>query len=522
LLLATVLRIIWVLYATRTPVGYHDPVFYIGYGVAIAAGDGYALPAVGAQEAGYTAYYPIGYPAVLAGLFWLVQHTPIPDNLFRAATFFQAFLGVASVWLVFETARRLFDTKVALVAALWMALFPNLIFHTATYLTETLYNFLVLVAVLLLIAPSWRERRLVWWRIVAFGIILGLSVLVRPISLLLLPVLAAVWFFGGFGWRRTLAYSSVAALATVAMIVPWSIRNFVVMDSPVLISTNLGDNLCIGHHPGARGHFALPNVCFNPDPYVGLTRHEFEVRRNDDNTQTAIDFAREHPAAEAQLLLRKAYYTWENDYDGLAAVESYNDDPFIGSRLSVGLVPALVQPEQVEGVADALAGPLGVPPAEIERAVAEGRRGDPTAVVVLAEDVEGETAFELRELGIPGLRTPRPDSALRTFLTRTANIYFFVTIAAGTVGMWGLVRAPRDLRRIFFLWALLALAASPLPFFGDPRFHVPAIPFLAVTASWFAVEVFRNLPKLIAPREGSLAVVEVPKRERSVTDDDAL
>ncbi len=320
--LATTLRIIWVLYAARDPAGLHDPVLFLVYGLEIAQGHGYTTP-----DGSPTAYYPVGYPAALGAVFFLVRHTPTPDNLVLANAFFQVFLSVATVVLTFEVARRLFNATVGLVSALWLAVFPNLIYHTATFLTETLFNFLVMLALLVLVSGPWRDRRLEWPRLVAFGVVLALSVLVRPISLLFLPLLPVALFAGGFGWRRSLVYGGIALAATVAVIAPWTVRNIVVMDSPIVISANLGDDLCIGHYRGAPGYFAPPPVCF--EGYEGLDHRELVVQRNDDNTRRAIRFAVDHPLFELRNLSRKAYYLWENDHDGVIAAESYGDDPFL-------------------------------------------------------------------------------------------------------------------------------------------------------------------------------------------------
>jgi hypothetical protein len=331
LVLAAVLRIVWVLYAAREPMGVRDPAFYVGYADSIAEGRGYRLPD------GPSAYYPIGYPATLAAVFALVKYTPLPDNLVLAGAFFHVALGVTTVALVYAVARRLFDTATGLLAALWVAIFPNLVFHTAAFLTETLFNFAVLAALLVLLWPSWRERRLDGWRLIGFGVLLGFSALVRPISLLWLVLLPIVWLVGRFGWRQTVAYTGVVVLSTAAVIAPWTIRNIIVMDAPVVISTNLGDNLCMGHNPKATGSFGLPEECFSDEPYVGLSRPEFEVQRNNDNIRRAIRYALDHPIDELQLLSRKAYYLWYHDHDGLWAVESYGADPFINFALKRGL-----------------------------------------------------------------------------------------------------------------------------------------------------------------------------------------
>ena len=479
LALAAALRIAWVLYAAREPQGLHDPIFYYGYGQGIANGFGYALPD------GATAYYPIGYPATLAAVYYLVGHTPIPDNLVLATGFFQVFLSVATVALVYYVGRRLFTPAVGLVAALWMALFPNLIFHTAVYLTETLFIFLVLAALAVLFSFRWREERPGWTRLLVFGLLLGFSALVRPISLLFLPLLPIAWLIAGFGWQRALGYSGAVLVVTAAVIAPWTIRNAVRMDAFVIISTNVGDNLCMGHHAGAPGHFTLPERCFAEEEYAGLDRPAFEVARNNDNIRKAIPFALKNPRFELKLLSRKAYHLWRHDHDGLWAVESYGDDPFIGSDLSLVILTDNVPDDQFLLILQGVERLTGLKAAELVDQVIEARENGVEQLVVL-EDLDEETARLIRQNPLFGVWV-RDNSSLRAALEGIADVFFFVTISLGGLGLVGFVLPLRRPRRIFFLLALLALAGIPLVFFGDPRFHVPVLPFLAVSAAWAVV-----------------------------------
>jgi 4-amino-4-deoxy-L-arabinose transferase-like glycosyltransferase len=333
LALAAVLRIVWVIYAARLPQQFHDPLFYMFYANQMADGNGYRL-----IDGSPTAYYPIGYPATLAALFFVIKHTIIPDNFPNAVGFFQVVLGVATCGLAFYIARRLFGVAAGLLAALWLAFFPNLIYHTAAALSETLFNFLILALLAVLVAVEWRRGELGYGRLLAAGALIGASALVRPISLLLVPLLFACWLVAGARWRRAALQIGVALGVAVAVILPWSIRNTIVMESPTFISVNLGDDLCMGHHPGATGHFELPDACFTGfDQYK---RPAFEVHRNNDNTRKAVKFALKHPVFEVKLLSRKAYYTWQDDHDGIWAVESYGDDMFIQRDLRLFLTHA--------------------------------------------------------------------------------------------------------------------------------------------------------------------------------------
>jgi 4-amino-4-deoxy-L-arabinose transferase-like glycosyltransferase len=330
----------------------------------------------------------------------LVGLTAIPENVSMTAAVFNLVLGVGTVVLTFEVGRRLFDNRTGLIAAAVVALWPNLIFHTAVILTETLFIFLVMAAVLVLVTLPASTKRIGWRRLAFFGVILALSALVRPISLMFLPVLLVVLVVAGTGWRLAIGYVGIATLAVVFVLTPWTIRNVRETDSFVVISTNLGDNLCMSRHAGATGAFQSGSACIVRAK--GLKRPEYEVEVNSTNIRRSVRFVRSHPLSEAKLVFLRGYHTVENDHDGLLASESYGANPFIPSV---------------------------------------GRR----------------------------------------VLEIVANGYFFITLVLGLLAVPAFLGRRRPWR-LFFLLAAAALAVQPLIFFGDPRFHVPVLPFVAVLA----------------------------------------
>jgi hypothetical protein len=102
-----------------------------------------------------------------------------------------------------------------------------------------------LLAALLLIsagyfAVHWRGR---WRGVVTAGITLGLAILVRPASILAAPLF---FFVEWRPWRRALLRGAVAALISIAVVLPWTVRNCVKMDGCAFVSTNMGWNLAIG------------------------------------------------------------------------------------------------------------------------------------------------------------------------------------------------------------------------------------------------------------------------------------
>jgi 4-amino-4-deoxy-L-arabinose transferase-like glycosyltransferase len=315
------LRLWWVLYTARTPQGLHDPYFYLDYGRRLALGGGYRL-----ADGEPTAYYPIGYPAILGAWFWILQRTPLADHWIANAAALNLVFSTSTVALVGVLGRRLLGAWVGAVAAVIVALFPSLIFHTATILTETTFNFVFVLALVVLCWRPWSERFPSWSRLVAFGLLLGLSIEIRPIALLVVPMVGIAMWRVADRRQALLRFGAVAAVV-VGVMVPWTVRNQVVMKAFLPIGTTTGDNLCIGNHPGAQGHFAFPDWCFGHDPQVA--RPAFETLRNSELTDRSLSWIVDHPLEQAHLIVQRTFYTFQHDHDAVPAVQSYGDDPFI-------------------------------------------------------------------------------------------------------------------------------------------------------------------------------------------------
>ena len=326
------LRVAWVLWVSREPQGiFLDPTRYLGYARQIADGHGMTETLTGDP----TAYYPPGYPWFLGILTWL--SSPFTDAPWLVAGLVQAVLGAASVGLAALVTKRLAGPLAALVAAAIYALYPNLIFHTGALLGETLYNFLFLAFLALLLSKPWDaefSRR----RIVACGVLLGLAVLVRPISLAVIPVVIVGWLLARKDYRATFRWSLALLLGVAVCLVPWTIRNEVRLHAFVPISTNTGDNLCIGHADGATGAFTALKACEVPYPFLdGLSS---ELKSDKTKQHIAIRGAIQNIDREPWLMWRRTYYMWvrDGDHDALFAVQSYRQDRWMSTTTEARLI----------------------------------------------------------------------------------------------------------------------------------------------------------------------------------------
>ncbi len=304
-------RLLWSLHATRPITALGDPAIYGYLAERIVGGHGYTY-----VDGVATAYYPPGYPFALAGLQWLLERVGADLSTHVRMTMVNFVPSVLTVGLTWGIARRLFDRATAAVAAGIVAIWPNLVFFVAIGFTETLFLFLSMAALWTVIAVPWTPDALTSKRLAAFGALVAVSALVRPLTLPFLVLLPVALRVGGFPWRSCVWRAGVAASAAAVVLAPWAVRNTLAFDSPVLVSTNLGENLCIGRNPDAYGGYNLPAACT-----TGAEEKEAENDRAD--TIAAAKYAARHPLTEVRLAYRRAYYTYRDDHDGLSDTSGY-------------------------------------------------------------------------------------------------------------------------------------------------------------------------------------------------------
>jgi hypothetical protein len=70
----------------------------------------------------------------------------------------------------------------------------------------------------------------------------------------------------------------------------------------------------------------------------------------------------------------------------------------------------------------------------------------------------------------------------KQILMFAANAIYYATGAVAILGAAAFALS-RDVRRLFLLLSMLYVLAVPLAFFGDPRFHYPAMPLMIVIAA---------------------------------------
>ncbi len=211
-----------------------------------------ARPAGVAREVQPASAYAPGLPLLLAAIYWLSGGPHL-----TLALLLLALIGGAAVPLTYLLGVRLSGPLAGLLGAGAVAIYPALLQYQALLLTEPLAATLLVGSLLALLrAAAQTPRRGIPWAWILAGILLGLLAMVRPEYLaiaVLLPLLglARIWRTGTH--RRAATAAGACLLASALILAPWTIRNAIVLNRLVPVSTGGGKALYIGTYLDAEG-----------------------------------------------------------------------------------------------------------------------------------------------------------------------------------------------------------------------------------------------------------------------------
>jgi 4-amino-4-deoxy-L-arabinose transferase-like glycosyltransferase len=215
----------------------------------IAEGFGYSDDVVihGVQVWHPWCHYPVGYSGFLAALYAVFGSGQY------VAPVANAVIGALIVMVTHRIALHWLTRPRALVAAVLCGINLELIFYSPLVMTELLATLGPLLAIWL--ALVFRRKR-PWQGAALSGVLLGLSTLVHPQTIVMAPVLGfAVNRGPTTRWAHTLAAVVIVTASALFVVAPWTYRNCRVMDGCAFVSTNGGWNLAIGSFPRATGRF---------------------------------------------------------------------------------------------------------------------------------------------------------------------------------------------------------------------------------------------------------------------------
>jgi 4-amino-4-deoxy-L-arabinose transferase-like glycosyltransferase len=218
----------------------------------IATGHGFGSPFW--PLTGPTALVPPGFPYLLAGVFQLFGLFSL-KSAFAILSLDSLFSALTCIPLYF-LAKENVSVRVAPIAAWAWVVYPFSIYYS-TVVWEWALTALLFTTCLVLLLRLHRVERLRGW--IGFGVLYGLTALVNPAVLSVLPFLfvATLWRRHRAG-RRWLAKAALTTITVVAVLAPWTVRTYRTMHVIVPIR----DNYWLEFYAGNNGDLFESNAAW--------------------------------------------------------------------------------------------------------------------------------------------------------------------------------------------------------------------------------------------------------------------
>lgn len=184
-----------------------------------------------------TSFHEPFYPFFLAGIYYVFGHN------YLAVQIIQCLLGAIMCIIIYSIAGMLFNQQVAFVSATIAAFYPAFIKSTEKLMTESLFIFLLALAIYFLVRQS---RKYSFINLIFLGIILGIAALTRSVVLFLpffiMLLSRKVLSSRDCYMKKHILTNSILVLSFILTIFPWTLRNWRIHHSfvPIVTKTGIG------------------------------------------------------------------------------------------------------------------------------------------------------------------------------------------------------------------------------------------------------------------------------------------
>ena len=281
----------------------YDQIYFHDVALNLLEGKGFAYsrpPWPFIQPLAPTAYTSFLYQIAIAGVYWIFGPHPL------AARITQALIGSLLPWLIYGIVRRIHrqppvvekqSQVVALLAAGITAFYSYFIYFSATLMTDGPY--LVTLAWVLILTLDLADQP-TRWRWAMWGLAVGLAILLRQVVLPVAGLLFVyiVWkAWRHVQWRHIL----VAAGVIAALILPWTVRNYLVFHRFLLLNSQAGQVFWNANHPDLGTQWEYAPMFPIPADLQGAD----EVTLNDELMRRGLQLVAENPGRFVQLSLSR-------------------------------------------------------------------------------------------------------------------------------------------------------------------------------------------------------------------------
>lgn len=249
-----------------------------------------------------TSYREPLYPFFLSGIYYLFGHH------YRTIRIVQSLLGSFICVIIFLITRRLFNLRTGLFAGLIASVNPSFIKITEYLLSENLYTFILIIAVLFLLQYA-QEKKIK--HLFFAGATLGIAALTR--SIIFFFPLFIILFMGKrlvreeYKVKKHILVIFVLILSFILPIFPWTLRNQQIYHKFIPIVSRTGLGLYSSYFPKDGKIFGLTA---QDDIVQKANLFKTEAEQNNFLLKETFKFIKNNPTKVLRLELLKVLYFW--------------------------------------------------------------------------------------------------------------------------------------------------------------------------------------------------------------------
>ncbi len=276
-LVSVILRAVWAMFAKPLPVsdfaGYLNIAYYII--------DHHGYPASAIRLPGFPLFLAL-LISVSRNLTWIIAGTVLLSSV----------LPITAYLLVERLTQ---DKRAALAGALICAVNPTFVMFSPVLASEHLFAFFLITAFILTISmQTFSAARIILIALAAAG-----AILTRGEGIFFVPMLIlCLYLFGEGSTAKRIGLGFILGSLVLILVLPWAVRNRLVVGPGAGMSTTGGINFYLGHNPN--------------DPmlhgWVNSPIHKAsEIETDQAGYRLGLQYIKEHPGQNLCYILRYSY-----------------------------------------------------------------------------------------------------------------------------------------------------------------------------------------------------------------------
>ena len=195
------------------------------------------------MDTGKFTYHKVDEPTVyiMPGLTFVLSFFMLifgKTNGVLAFRIFQVILQTLSIYLLFLIGRKLFNSKIAIVACVLNSLYVAEYFVSTIILTESIFKFLLLLLVYISIYAVEEKKTLYY---ILGGLVWGITCLFRPTIAAYPIVILIMWLVKKYSFKDMVKYTLITSAVFCVILSPWWIRNYKVYDRFIALTLSTGN-----------------------------------------------------------------------------------------------------------------------------------------------------------------------------------------------------------------------------------------------------------------------------------------